>query len=112
MEINEQNEVLPKRIQSKNHRKFLNYNMRSDILKQKRKRNQSDMNYYFENSEKNDNSFINCQDDFNYNFENDIFCEYDHSIKSLSTNEESFSIKNENKNQIISQLKKDLCPYF
>ena len=42
--------------------------------------------------------------------ENDFYYEYDHSIKSLSTNEESCSMKEDDKNQIISQLKKDLCP--
>ena len=109
MELNEDIEMPEKINLSKTHNNYINNKIRSNILKLKRKRNQKDTNDYFEDSPSN-NLFYDYSDNLNY--DNDIFCEYDHSIKSLSTNEESCSVKNENKNTMIYQLKRDLCPYY
>ena len=110
MELNEDIEMLEKIDPIKIiHQNNLIHKKRSNILKKKRKRNQKDNDDHFEYSPYN-NLFYDYSENLNY--DNDIFCEYDHSIKSLSTNEESCSMKNENKNTMICQLKKDLCPNY
>ena len=109
MELNEDVEMSDKANISKTHQNNLVHKIRSNNLKLKRKRNRKDNNDYFEDFSSNNLIYDYSE---NLNYDNDIFCEYDHSIKSLSTNEESCSVKNENKNTMIYQLKKDLCPYY
>ena len=106
MELNENLEMFSNSQISFPRKNHIHHKSRSEILNLKRNRNQNDNNEYLINYPPK-NFFDNNMDYFD---ENDFYYEYDHSIKSLSTNEESCSMKEDDKNQIISQLKKDLCP--
>ena len=106
MELNEDLEMFSNSQISLRQKNNIRHRSRSDVLNLKRIRNQKDSNEYLINYPA--KKFFD--NDVNYFYENDFYYEYDHSIKSLSTNEESCSIKNNENNQMISQLKKDLCP--
>ena len=106
MELNEDLEMFSNSQISFPYKTQKRQRFRSDILNLKRNRNQKDNNEYLSNYPSK-NFFDSNMDYFDAN---DFYYEYDHSIKSLSTNEESYSMKNEENNQLISQLKKDLYP--
>ena len=119
MELNEDVEMKLNSSFRTNTRKNNTHKARPDILKHKRQRDEKDNNIYFDNYSRNnyfsDNNkhdqFI-CPINFDYFEDNDMSCEYDHSIKSSSSKEESLSTKSSHSNQMISQLKRDLCPNF